>query len=127
MVSPKNTKHVSIKPTEFSDSNAVGWFAILEAQFVLGRVKVSSTKFFHSVAALPASVVGRISPEVLGKQSFDALKEAVLSLLERSKPELFESLMRSEALVGNPPLVWQQFRKLQLKSVWTRNSSGTSF
>ena len=38
--------HVSIKPPEFSESDAAGWFAILEAQFVLGRVKASSTKFF---------------------------------------------------------------------------------
>ena len=88
--------HVSIKPPEFSESNAAGWFAILEAQFFLGKVKASSTKFFHSVAALPASVVGRISPEVLGKQSFDALKETVLSLVERSKPEIFENLIQSK-------------------------------
>ena len=38
--------HVLIKPPEFSDSNAVIWFTILEAQFVIWRVTVSSANFF---------------------------------------------------------------------------------
>jgi len=94
--------HVNIKPAVFSEQNAMGWFAILEAQFSLANLRVSSTKYFHCLAALPASIVERLAPEILTRQSFEDLKAAVLALVESSKPELFESLLRSEVLVGRP-------------------------
>ena len=40
--------------------------------------------------------------EILAGKDYDSLKDAVLHLVESSKPELFESLLQPEQLVGKP-------------------------
>jgi len=95
-------QHVSIKPPQFSEQNASGWFAILEAQFQLGRLTSSSNKFFQCLSAMPPSLVTRLPPGVLEGHDYEELKAAVLGLVESSKPEIFESLLRTEQLVGRP-------------------------
>lgn len=101
-MSEEAISHISIKPAEFSEPNASGWFTILEAQFKLGKVTNASTQFYHCLAALPASVVNKLSKEVVDGEDYDGLKGAVLGLVESSRPELFESLLSSETLVGRP-------------------------
>ena len=93
---------VSVKPSEFSDASAAGWFAIIEAQFVLANITVDSTKFYTALAALPSLTVQRLSAEILEEKSYNKLKESVLLLVERSKPELFESLLSAQVLTGRP-------------------------
>jgi len=94
--------HVSVKPPEFSEQNASGWFAILEAQFNLAKVTRESTQFFQCLSALPASLVSRLPSNLITEQKYTELKDAILGLVERSKPEIFESLLRTEQLVGKP-------------------------
>ena len=91
---------VSIKYAEFSEST--GWFPILEAQFQLAHITVSSTRFFHCLSALPASIVSRLTPATVASQSYDILKNDALALVERSRPELFESLLAQETMMGRP-------------------------
>ena len=65
---------VSVKPAEFSEATASGWFFIIEAQFQL-----SNTQKNAALAALPATLVQRLSVKILmGKES---LKKSVLSLV----------------------------------------------
>ena len=40
--------------------------------------------------------------EILAGKDYDSLKDAVLHLVESSKPELFEGLLQPEQLVGKP-------------------------
>jgi len=98
----EKSSHVAVKPAQFSETNADGWFFILEAQFQLANINVSSTMFFHCVSALPASLVSRLSREILTSKDYEQLKAAVLAQVESSKPELFESLLSNETLAGRP-------------------------
>ena len=93
---------MSIKPVPFSDASPSVWFTILEAQFTVAGVTVDSTKFFHALAHLPVCVVSRISNDILQGNSYDELKDAVVSHFEASKPELFDQLLKEKALVGRP-------------------------
>jgi len=95
-------QQISIKPPQFSEQNASGWFAILEAQFQLNRLSSNTSKFFQCLSAMPPSLVTRLSPSTLEGHDYTELKAAVLGLVESSKPEIFESLLRTEQLVGRP-------------------------
>ena len=93
---------VSVKPPQFTEQEAAGWFAIVEAQFALAKITVSSTRFYQCLSSLPAALVSRLPMEILAGKDYDSLKDAVLHLVESSKPELFESLLQPEQLVGKP-------------------------
>ena len=93
---------VSIKPAEFCEATASGWFCIIEAQFELAKISVPSTKFYTALAALPANMVQRLHPEIMAEKSYQKLKDNILNLVEKSKPELFESLLSSQVLTGRP-------------------------
>ena len=101
---------VAIRPAEFSEAHAAGWFAILEAQFNLANVSSSRTKFFHALSALPAPVVSRLSPTIIAEADYTDLKEAVLVFVEKSKPELFNSLTATHKIMGRPSTFLQDLR-----------------
>ena len=103
--------NVSVKPAEFSEAHAAGWFAVLEAQFQLARISTTSTKFYHALAHLPASVAYRLPTTVTASGDYDILKESTLSLLEKSKPELFNSLTASHKPIGRPSIFLQDLKK----------------
>lgn len=106
---------VRVKAPEFSESSASGWFHILEAQFNLSHITCSSTKFFHALAALPASIVSRLSPDLLSNQDYEELKKSVLAQVEASKPELFESLVQAYTLTGRPSTYLSQLTQTAKK------------
>ena len=85
-----------------------GWFTILEAQFSLRSITVSTTKFYHVVAALPPDVIAKLPPATLDSADYDALKTDVVSMFEKTKPELFESLMKSSTITGKPSVFLQE-------------------
>ena len=95
-------EHVSIKMPEFMESSVNGWFKILEAQFTLRGITVSSTKFLHILSTLPANIVTKIPEKILLSNSYESLKEAVLSIYEETKPELLDKLMSSTSMSGRP-------------------------
>ena len=100
--SSHEVSHIQVRPAEFSEASASAWFAILEAQFELARITQSSTKFFNALSVLPASLINRLSPDVIANKNFHELKSEILALVERTKPELFESLLAAESLTGRP-------------------------
>ena len=91
---------VSIRIPPFMESAIRGWFSIVEAQFSLRNINVSSTKYFHVLSALPPEIVTKISASVLNEQSYDALKNALIQNHERTKPELFTRLISQTKMTG---------------------------
>lgn len=99
-----NVAHVAIKAPEFMDANPSAYFSILEAQFMLKNVSVSSTKFYNVISSLPPEVVGRLTPDVLASADYDLLKDTVVSIYEKTKPEILNKLMRNHSISGRPSL-----------------------
>lgn len=107
---PVSTAAVRVKAPEFTESSAGAWFLIMEAQFRLGRLTIDSTKFYHVLSSLPASLIERLPMEAKTSESYDALKAAVTEHVEKSKPELFESLITEYTLTGRPSIYLSQLR-----------------
>lgn len=110
-MSDDNVSKVSIKAAEFCETTASGWFHILEAQFHLSNITNEGTKFFHALAALPASIVSKLSPTTLNNQIYTTLKNQILELVEQSKPEVFDSLLGDQTITGKPSMYLAALRK----------------
>ena len=93
---------IQVRLTAFSEASVSVWFAILEAQFELAHITQSNTKFFHALSVLSASLINRLSPDILVNKNYTELKSAVLALVEKTKPELFESLSTADSQTGRP-------------------------
>lgn len=107
-----NVKHVSIKAPEFSETAVNGWFPIMEAQFNLRGVTQSATKFYSVIAALPAEVVCKLPSTIINDKDYDRLKEAIVSMYERTKPEMLDKLMKTTSISGRPSLYLQELSTL---------------
>ena len=107
--------HVSIKAPEFIENAPTAWFSILEAQFQLRGVTVSTTQYYHALSHLPSDVVSRIPHDVFSQQNYESLKTAVVSSYEKSKPEMLEKLMSQSTLSGRPSLYLQEMKTLASK------------
>jgi len=111
----QQASHVTVKAPQFSEQNAAGWFPILEAQFALANMSNTTTQFYQCLSAIPPSVVLRLPGEVVSGRCYEDLKKAILNLVESSKPEIFESLLRSEELVGRPSACLSVLQKTAAK------------
>ena len=92
-----------------------GWFAIMEAQFHLSKVKSDETKFYHVLASLPPTTIAKLDTAVLTSHRFSSLKEAVVELYEKSKPEVFDQLISKVQLTGRPSLYVRELQDLASK------------
>ena len=104
--------HVSIKPPPFMETAVAGWFAVMDAQFHIANVKTESTKFYHVLSALPPDTIAHLPKSVLTSASFTELQEAVTDMYEKTKPELFERLIRKTKLTGRPSLFLAELREM---------------
>lgn len=106
-----------IKVPAFMETAVPGWFAILNAQFNLHRITKNKTKFYHALAALPPDTVSKLDATIISNEDFPALKEAVSSMYERTKPELFERLISkaSTSVTGRPSLFLAELRDIANK------------
>ena len=52
--------HVSIKSPEFLAQAVDAWFSIIESQFELKSITVSSTKFHNALSHMPPNIVSKI-------------------------------------------------------------------
>ena len=109
----KDSAHsITIKPTQFSESSARGWFAVLEAQFKLKSITVSSTKFYNALSALPPNLVTNIPADVINDENYEKLKNNVIQSYEQTKPEIFEKLAQKTTMTGRPSLYLQELQSL---------------
>ena len=94
---------VAVKPPPFDETSVTRWFIILESQFALANISVSSTKFHHVLANLPVRIINQLDDTVVTSQDFDKLKQALLTLFTKSKPELFDSLVNQNNIMCDKP------------------------
>lgn len=110
---PPVTAAVSVKPPAFDESSVTRWFTIVESQFVLANITVSSTKFHHVLSNLPLRVMNQLSDDVIASLNYDQLKQALISLFTRSKPELFDSLVNQHNIMCEKPSTFlRELRKI---------------
>jgi len=108
----KEIQNVAIRPPAFMETAVNGWFPIMEAQFSLRNVTVSSTKFYHILSALPAEIVSKLPATVITSKSYETIKEAILSMYERTKPEMLDKLMATTSISGRPSIYLQEMSTL---------------
>ena len=94
--------HIAVKLPLFAEGQASSWFKIVEAQFSIANITQESTKFLHVLSVLPPALVSRLNPTVLDYFSYEQLKTNIVGLCERTKPELFESLIKETSMTGRP-------------------------
>ena len=112
LAEPAAVQHVAVKPPAFMETAVQGWFAIMEAQFHLAKISSDTTKFYHVLAALPPTTVSKLDTSVLASNSFAALREAVCSLYERTRSELFDQLISKVQLTGRPSLFVRELQEI---------------
>lgn len=104
---------VAVKPPIFDETSVTRWFTVVESQFILAKVTVSSTKFHHVLANLPLKVINQLSDEVISSSKYEHLKQALISLFTKSKPELFDSLVnRNKIMCDKPSTYLRELRKI---------------
>ena len=108
-------QHVSVKPPAFMETAVQGWFAIMEAQFHLAKITSDTTRFYHVLAALPPTTVSKLDTSVLGSSSYATLRDAVCSLYERTRSELFDQLISKVQLTGRPSLFVRELQEIGCK------------
>jgi len=106
---------VSIKVPEFSDSCAIGWFAVLEAQFKLKNITQTQTKFYNALSALPPHFISN-NLDIINSEDYDALKTAVIAAFEQTKPELFDKLSKKAVMTGRPSQYLRELQTLAAKA-----------
>ena len=101
---------VNIKPPAFMETAAPAWFSIIEAQFHLRNITAENTKFFSIIAALPPEVISRLPPTSLelASSNYQTLKEGIISMYEKTKPELLDRLMKTTSISGRPSVYLQE-------------------
>ena len=60
-------------------------------------------------------MVQRLSATVLDSRDYDTLKASVLAFVEKSRPELFESILNGEILTGRPSTCLATLRRTAQK------------
>lgn len=107
--------NLNISAPEFMETAVNGWFKVIESQFHLKNISADKSKFHNIMAALPANVVARLPPDVLETTSYEKLKEAIVVMYEKSKPELLDKLMKSSSISGRPSAFLQELITLAAK------------
>ena len=114
-ISPTQVQAVTIKVPTFSEANPNRFFSVLEAQFKLKGISVSSTQFYHALTALPEEVLNLVSDATVSAENYAQLKTFVINYFEKSKPELFEKLISTATLTGKPSNTLRQMENIANK------------
>ena len=68
MSDTEEINEVTLKIPTFSESSALSWFQILEANFALKKITKESTKFLHLLSMLTPEVITQLPPNHTGIQ-----------------------------------------------------------
>ena len=85
-----------------------GWFTVVEAQFLLKRIKKTNSKFLHVLSSLPADLVIKLLSTLHANSNYEELKAAVIATYEQTKPELFTKFMSDIKMTGRPSYFLQE-------------------
>lgn len=110
---PEHVTRIAVRPPPFDEHSVTRWFVILESQFSLANITVSSTKFTHVLSHLPMQVINKLSDTVISCNNYATLKDGLIQLYARSIPELFDSLIvKNNLCCTKPTLYLQELRQL---------------
>ena len=101
-------QQINIKTPEFMEMAVNGWFSILEAQFHLRNITVSTTKFYTVISSLPAEVVAKIPIRILESKKYEEIKQSLIEAHKRTKPELLDKLMSTTTITVHPSTYLQE-------------------
>ncbi|XP_076038153.1 uncharacterized protein LOC143023506 [Oratosquilla oratoria] len=94
---------VAVRPPPFDEASPARWFSLLEAQFALANITVPQTKFNHALANLTIPVLNQLDDDVVTSGDYDRLKKALINVLTRSPPELFDALVHQNNIMYDKP------------------------
>ncbi|XP_076055470.1 uncharacterized protein LOC143033828 isoform X2 [Oratosquilla oratoria] len=94
---------VAVRPPPFDEALPARWFSLLEAQFALANITVPQTKFNHALANLTIPVLNQLDDDVVTPGDYDRLKKALIDVLTRSPPELFDALVHQNNTLYDKP------------------------
>ena len=104
---------MAVKPPLFEEGSVRRWFKILKSQFSLANISTSRTKFNHVLANIPMSVLNKVSESAISSNDYDIIKTALHDLYDKSKPELFDTLMSKTNIMCTKPSVFlNELRKI---------------
>lgn len=84
---------VSIKIPEWMQTALNDCFATCEAQFALRKITSTKTKFYHLLSCLPLDTISNLQTSILVSKEYYLLKDTVIQMHERTKPEMFAKLI----------------------------------
>lgn len=103
---------VSVRIPTFWPERPALWFATLEAQFHLSRIKTEETMFYYAVAQLDpksASEVEDIITNPPGSSPYTTLKGALISRFSQSHEEKIRRLLEKEEIGDRRPSVFLRY------------------
>ena len=103
---------VFTKTPKFMESNVIAWFAIMDAQFNINRIRQSNQRFYQTLSALPEDIVAKLHTSILQAEDYETSKDAVVNSYEQSKPELLDKLMSSSKITGRPSVYLSELMAL---------------
>ncbi|KFD62526.1 hypothetical protein M514_09014 [Trichuris suis] len=85
------TSALAVKLPPFWPQNAKVWFAQAEAQFGLGRITASQTKFYHTIASFNETVAREVEDllEPQGDRPYEHLKQKLMHRFVPTEEERF--------------------------------------
>ena len=98
---------VNIKLPPFFKHSPDRWFGHLEAQFDIGKIITSSTKFYWCISALPSYVSAQLTHLILhpGEDTYQDLKDRLIHLYSLGNHEKFEALINLPFTSNTEPSV----------------------
>lgn len=111
---------VSVKPQEFSETYAAGWYENIEAQFELAGIVNPITKFYHVVSALRAKTVdefGHITHAKVDANSYQKLKDEIIRAYSESKTKRLNMVLDTEQIGDRSPSRFYRFLKSKISDL----------
>ena len=91
---------VTVRIPQFMECAVTGWFIVVEAQFLLKRIKKTNLIFLHVISSLPVKFVTKLPSTLLANSNYEELKAAVIATYEQTKPELFSKFISDTKMTG---------------------------
>ena len=101
---PRN--HGPFTVPSFSPASAASWFVVLEAQFNMRGITDEASRFQQAISSIPVDLIDQVPAAVLTGSDYTALKNHIVEHYERSKPELYATLIAQKSLDNRRPSVY---------------------
>ena len=90
---------VNIKVPSFDEYNILTWFKIFESRLKTHKITSVTTKFNHLLGHLPIAISTKVSEVVADDEDFGALKNELIRLFSKSKPEMFKDILQRDNIL----------------------------